>query len=111
MGKWLTVSERKAQSVERIRIGAEVLREKLRTYAKEYGGKFLLFGSVARGDYKFSSDVDIVVDFPPRTELSAQLFAEATCAEIGLAHDITLKRYCDETFLKHIEKDMEIIHG
>ncbi len=56
MGHTVTQAERKGAEAER--------RRRTHTQARTAGG-FLLFGSAARGEMRFDSDVDILVDFPP----------------------------------------------
>ena len=51
-----------------------VIRDNLPTSQKEFGVTGLcLFGSVARGDSRDNSDVDILVDMPPKIFLMAAL--------------------------------------
>ena len=52
----------------------EKLRENLPYIRKEYGVTGLcLFGSVARGDNRPDSDIDILVDMPPKILLMSAL--------------------------------------
>ncbi|MBV9248595.1 MAG: nucleotidyltransferase domain-containing protein [Acetobacteraceae bacterium] len=62
--------------------------EALTAYAREHGGRFLLFGSAARGTMRYDSDVDILVDFPPDTLDHAWNFAERACWDRRLDPDI-----------------------
>lgn len=51
-----------------------ILRENLPYLKKEYGVTGLcLFGSVARGDNRSDSDIDILVDMPPKIFLMSAL--------------------------------------
>jgi predicted nucleotidyltransferase len=88
MGEYLTISERKAAQVAAISKGINELAPVLAAYAREHGGRFILFGSAARGDLRFDSDVDVLVDFPVEEEPKALIFAEDACIHLGLRADI-----------------------
>jgi predicted nucleotidyltransferase len=60
----VTLSERKAAEAARRRDAVSALVPVLAEYARTHGGRFLLFGSAARGTMKYHSDVDILMDFP-----------------------------------------------
>lgn len=109
IGHWVTLAERKAKACEAIASAAQSLRSDLRTYARAHGGKFILFGSVARGDHRYDSDVDILVDFPTEQDFSAWLYAETCCRRLGLAPDIQPLSWCDATFVQTIMQDSEIL--
>jgi hypothetical protein len=53
MGHIVTLAERKAAEAERRRRAVEALRPVLAAYARVHGGRFLLFGSAARGQMRF----------------------------------------------------------
>jgi hypothetical protein len=72
-------------------------------------GRFLLFGSAARGQMRFDSDVDILVDFPPDTLDDAWNFAEHACWDRHLEPDITPSPGARRPSLAHIEPDLEVI--
>jgi tRNA nucleotidyltransferase (CCA-adding enzyme) len=48
----------------------------LAAYAASRGGRYLLYGSAARGTMRHDSDVDILADFPPEAIDDAWVFAE-----------------------------------
>ena len=79
MARIVTLKEQKAAEAERRLRAVDDLRSALAEYAREHGGRFLLFGSAARGDMRYDSDVDILVDFPPDTLDDAWNFAERAC--------------------------------
>lgn len=106
---WLTLASRKLGAVAAISRGIVDLRKDLEGYAKKVGGAFLIYGSAARGDYRFDSDVDIIIDFSVEKESDAWSFAEATCRKHGLVPDVRPKRFCELKFLEHIAKDAEVI--
>ncbi len=49
--------------------------------ARRHGGRYLLYGSLARGEARRDSDVDLLVDFPAEFEAEAWRQAEDACAE------------------------------
>ena len=59
-----------------------------RSYAEAKGGRFLIFGSVAKGRMTNQSDIDVLIDFPPETEPEAWQFVEQACRRHGLSGDI-----------------------
>lgn len=61
--------------------------ERLRTYAREAGGRFIVFGSSAAGRMRYDSDLDVLIDFEPGRTAEAWTFAEGLCAEHGLEPD------------------------
>ena len=75
----VTLKERKAAEAARRVRAVDELRGVLAAYAREHNGRFLLFGSAARGEMRYDSDVDIVVDFPPASLDAAWNFAERAC--------------------------------
>jgi predicted nucleotidyltransferase len=78
------------------------LRPVLEAYAKEHRGRFVVFGSAARDQLRFDSDLDILLDFPPDEELAAWLFAEQECWSRRLTPDLHLKSWSAPEFLKRI---------
>ena len=106
---WTTLEARKTAATARISDGVTQLRSSLAAYAKSTGGKFLLYGSAARGDVRFDSDVDIILDFPPERESDAWRFVEDACRQHGLLPDIRPKRYCQQKFIAHIAHEAEEI--
>jgi predicted nucleotidyltransferase len=64
MERIVTLAEREAAATERKRQAMCGLRPALAAYARSHGGRFLLFGSAARGTLRRDSDVDILTDFP-----------------------------------------------
>lgn len=60
---------------------------KLQAYAREKGGRYLLFGSAARGEMRYDSDMDFILDFAPEEVPAARSLAEDLCAAEGLRCD------------------------
>ena len=57
-----TLAERKAARVAFLHEAVAALRNRLREYARSHGGRFLLYGSAARGDLRFDSDIDMLIE-------------------------------------------------
>lgn len=87
----------------------EELRADLGHYAALHGGRFILFGSAARGDFNISSDIDILVDFPEDKEDEAWRYAEDACYARRLKQDIRPKRWCSQVFLDRALRYAEIL--
>lgn len=107
----LTLAERKRRQQEAYALGVARLRTALSAFARAEGGEFLIFGSAARGDYRFDSDVDILLRFPRTKESLAWAFAESSCRALQLVPDIRPERLCDEAFVKAVAKDAQVLRG
>jgi predicted nucleotidyltransferase len=103
------MSERKAARVAEIRHALAVLRERLAEYARIHGGHFLLYGSAARDELRYDSDVDLVLDFPTEAEDDAWTFAEDACWDLKLEPDIIAASWCKPAFLERVRKDAVIL--
>ncbi|MXX91134.1 MAG: nucleotidyltransferase domain-containing protein [Boseongicola sp. SB0677_bin_26] len=62
--------------------------KRLRGYAASHGGRFIVFGSAARGEMRFNSDIDILADFPEEGRFDAIVFAEDACVKERLPCDV-----------------------
>jgi hypothetical protein len=109
MERIVTLAERKAATTERKRQAMAALRPALAAYAREHGGRFLLFGSAARDMLRRDSDVDILTDFPEPTTAAAWNFAERACWDRGLNPDVMPKAWCKADFLAHIAPDIVVL--
>ena len=98
----VTLPERKATEAARRSAAAERIVLKLQAYARENGGRYLLFGSAARGEMKFDSDIDVLVDFPEDQMLDAMNAAEAFCEAEGLPCDVLPFETRSKSFLDRI---------
>jgi predicted nucleotidyltransferase len=105
----VTLKERKAVEAERRQRSVDDLRAALTEYARAHFGRFLLFGSAARGTMRYNSDVDILTDFPEAETSSAWNFAERACWDRGLDPDVMPRCWCKDDFLAHIERDIEVL--
>ena len=109
--KWQTVKAIKAAAASKAVLGIRALKNDLLQYAVEHGGNFMIYGSAARSDMRFDSDVDILVDFPLAEEPAAWRFAEDACRKLGLVPDVRPKSLCADRFINHISRGALEISG
>jgi predicted nucleotidyltransferase len=102
-----TLAQRKAARVAFLHEAVAALRDRLRGYAHAHAGRFLLYGSAARGDLRFDSDIDVLIDFPEHRLSEAWRFAEDLCRELDLKADLCPLAWCRDDFLAHIGKHAE----
>jgi predicted nucleotidyltransferase len=82
-------------------------RDEILRLAEQYGASNVrIFGSVARGEARPDSDVDIVVDFPPKKSIFELVglwldLKELIGAEVSLVTDDAL----DGKFKSNVERD------
>ena len=109
MPEIVTLRERKADEAARRSAAAAALRPVLTAYAREHGGRFLLYGSAARGCMRYDSDVGLLLDFPRDQVREAWNFAEAACWDRGLEADLLPYNGCKPAFLAHIAPDLRVL--
>ena len=110
MPRIVTLAERKSAEAERRQRAVAELCELLAHYAREHGGRFLLFGPAARGAMRYDSDVDILIDFPPDDRLDeAWNFAERACWDRRLEPDITPFSACRGRFHERVAPDIRVL--
>ena len=98
-----TLAERKAARVAAKVAAVDDLLRALEDRAREIGGRYLLYGSAARGELRWDSDVDLLLDFPDGDATAAAWsFGEDECAKRGLDYDIRPIAMCDARFLAHV---------
>lgn len=83
----ITIAERKARATARRRASIERVVAELRDYAARQSGRFLIFGSAAKGLVGEHSDLDVIVDFPPSEQRKALDFLEDACLRHGVPCD------------------------
>ena len=105
----VTLTERKATEAARRRQAVAVLVPVLAEYARSHGGRFPLYGSAARGEMKYRSDVDLLLDFPEETLGDAWNFAETACWDRGLEPDLMPYGWCKTGFLDHVAPDLQVV--
>ena len=102
MSAFLTLKARKAARLAALRDALATLRVSLADYVRANGGRFLLFGSAARGDLRHDSDIDVLVDFPEDTLAAAWRFVEDECWRPDLEPDVLPLAWCKLGFLAHV---------
>ena len=101
----VTVQERKTRRAEQLRAAAKSAIAKLRIYATERSGQFLVFGLAARNDMQFDSDFDVIVDFPLGAQSAARDYAEDICRSVGLTPDVHLISEASPTLMSRVSRD------
>ena len=109
MDRVVTLTERKAAEATRRQRAVGDLRRALDDYARAHGGRYLLFGSAARGQMRYDSDVDILVEFPPDRLAAAWNFAERACWDRRLDPDVTASAWCTDEFLALVRADAQAL--
>ena len=98
-----TLADRKAAAVAAKAAALARLRPVLQDHARRLGGRFLLYGSAARGELRHGSDIDLLLDFPGDDATKAAWdAAEQACAGLDLDCDIRPLRWCGARFLQHV---------
>jgi predicted nucleotidyltransferase len=87
------------------------LKPALAVYAREHGGRFVLFGSAARREMRDDSDVDILVDFPVAAQSDAISFVEQACWRLGLKPDILAFAVPSGHFRERVDKEGLVLPG
>ena len=87
------------------------LKSVLAAYAREHGGRFILFGSAARREMRPDSDVDILIDFPVQLELKAADFAENEGRRRGLEPDVLPIHWTGERLRARLKKEGLFLPG
>jgi predicted nucleotidyltransferase len=98
----VTLQERKTREAARRAEAAERIALRLQTYACENDGRYVLFGSAARGEMKFDSDIDVLVDFPEDQMRDAMNAAEDFCEAEGLPYDVLPFETRSRSFLDRV---------
>ncbi|MCE6958724.1 nucleotidyltransferase domain-containing protein [Cereibacter sphaeroides] len=101
----VTLAERKARAKAARVAASERIAAALRAYARVHGGRYVLFGSAARGEMRHDSDIDILVDFPPEREAEAMRHAEDLCAAEDQSCDVLPMLSRDPAFLQRISPE------
>lgn len=104
-----TLTERKRAAVAAMTQAVECLARDLTTYAREHGGRFILFGSAARGELRHDSDVDILVDFSRDARDEAWDFAERRAFDVGLRPDVHHKSWGGPRLLERIAAEGRVL--
>jgi len=90
----------------------EELRKAVAPIAERYGvGKMILFGSMARGDYREGSDYDFCVDLGKIDDLVKMCgFIMELESLLGVPVDVVSERTMDEDMSKEVFEDGRVIY-
>jgi predicted nucleotidyltransferase len=105
----VTLEERKAREADRLRKSALAAMDDLRRFASEQGGRFLIFGSAAKGNLKYDSDFDVLIDFPLEREASAWDWTEEVCRTHRLKADIHSVASAAATFVERVRREAIVL--
>lgn len=109
MSTYRALQEDKSTRVAGMERAVAELKPRLAAYAREHGGRYILFGSAARREMRHYSDVDILVDFPIQAELAAWLFAEGECFTRNLRPDAQIRAWRSDSFVARAEQEGEVL--
>lgn len=104
-----TLTEIKRAKVARMKAAVEELACDLAAYAREHGGRFILFGSAARGEMRHDSDVDILADFPPDLVWDAVGYATDRAHDLGLVPDVQPKRLTGRSLAERVAVEGRVL--
>ena len=102
---FLTVAQRGEREARRRAQAAELVCVLLAEHARRLGGRYILYGSAARGTMGRESDLDILLDFPPQAEAEAWRTAEVVCREHDVPLDIMPMAWTEPGFVERVLKD------
>ena len=83
-----TLQDRKHERLAAYHAGVARLADDLAAYARDHGGRYVLYGSAVNGPVHDRSDVDVIVDFPECGRSAACRFVEESCDRLDLTGDI-----------------------
>ena len=86
--------------------------EKICSILKSHGArKIAIFGSVARGEARADSDVDVLVEFSDRKSLIDLVRVERKLSEaLGMKADLLTEKCISPYLIEGIKKDMRVIY-
>ena len=84
----ITLKERFAREMERRAQAIVDIDALLADYARQHGGRFIRYGSTAKGRMMLHSDVDIIADFTEEAAGPAASYAEHVCSSHDMIPDV-----------------------
>jgi predicted nucleotidyltransferase len=105
----VTIAERERQELARMRRAYRALSQQLGDYARQNGGRYVVFGSFARDEIRTTSDLDILVDFPERLRPAAMDAAETGCRRHGLRGDVRPVQWCSDDFVDSLRRNGRVL--
>ena len=109
MKKVVTIAERKARSARARREAIDAAIAELRRYASSRGGRYLVFGSTAKGKVHGRSDLDVLVDFAAEDENQAFRHVEEVCSRHGIPCDPQYRHAQETAFIKRVREHAIIL--
>jgi predicted nucleotidyltransferase len=104
-----TLKQRQAERLARMRVAVASLEQTLTTYARGHSGRFVIYGSIARGQMRTDSDIDIMVDFPIPGDVDAYAFAEQACHDHALSPDVRDRAWCSDRLRARIAQEGKVL--
>ncbi|MGI3899710.1 MAG: hypothetical protein ACRYGP_22030 [Janthinobacterium lividum] len=95
----VTLKERHRRKLERMAKAIVEIDAALTAYAREHGGRFIRYGSTAKGQMRSHSDVDIIADFAIEEAGRASTHAEEVCSAHGMPADARSVAYASPRLL------------
>ncbi len=105
----LTLAERDDARLTRRREAVAELSAQLTGFAQRHGGRFVLYGSTARGQDRHRSDIDLLVEFPSQLRIEAACFAEQLCTQLGLTGDVRQADAASERLIQRARAEGRVL--
>ena len=109
MTQYVTLAERYRRKMEHMRQAIAEVDGLLTVYARERGGRFLRYGSTAKGHARGHSDVDIIADFPGEASFEAANYAEQMLIDRALKPDVSPSGFISAKFIARVEEGAVIL--
>lgn len=109
MTEIVTIAERKARAAQRLAAAVDAVMADLRRFASERGGRFLVFGSAAKGTLGYDSDLDVLIDVPPELETEAWDTVEEACRTHGIRPDIHSTATAAPSFVARVSAEAVVL--
>ena len=96
----VTLAERQRRKLDAMQASVVSLDAAPSAYARRDGGRFIRFGSSAKGQLRVSSDIDLIADFPThRLNIEACDVADDLCVQRDLVPDSRPVDWCSARLL------------
>src|SRR5260370_39739227 len=109
MSDVIKLAEAHRRKMEHMRAAVAEIDPLLIAYARQNGGRFIRYGSTAKGRAMAHSDVDIIADFPGEASLEALNYAEKLCSERNLKPDVRPSCWTSNRFTPPLADDGGIL--
>ena len=105
----VTLKERHRRRMERMERAVADIDAALLAYARRHGGRFIRFGSTAKGRMRMHSDVDLIADFDEGEAGCATTYAERICERHGMPPDARSVAYASARLLERALREGVIL--